>query len=63
VRLLGTPQWEALTTRQKNILLAIRSDGPLRFRLAQHDDIRALEKLGLLTADWGRRVASEPEER
>jgi hypothetical protein len=62
MRLLDTPEWAALTTRQKNIMLAIQENGPLRFRVAQSADIKALENLGLIIIDWPRSVAAEPGE-
>jgi uncharacterized protein YcaQ len=51
VKLLDTPQWAAMTVRQKNIMLAVQGEGELRFRRAQREDIKALENLGLLTVD------------
>lgn len=64
MKLLDTPQWAALIIRQKNIMLAIQENGPLRFRAAQSADTERLGELGLVIIDWPRSVAAEnPEER
>jgi hypothetical protein len=64
VKLLDTPQWESLTTRQKNIMLAIQENGPLRFRVVQSADIDQLGRLGLIIIDWPGSVAAvNPGER
>lgn len=60
-RLLDTPEWNSLTTAQKNLMNSISGNGPLTFRRRDRACIEVLEKLGLVTVDWTRFVASERE--